>query len=162
MYLISQVSIIDNIYNENTDTLRIARPTHPQGTIVVFRSESLSWCCRLKLFWFRMWVGWVCVLFLSCREANIPNLSLLLCLEPFQKFLVVGWWGVVGWLRPILVFSLSLSQAEQNQWVLTSVQFNLVFASFHWFSPILTIFTYFHLFSPIFSYFHLLIGLALS
>ena len=96
MYLISQVSIIDNIYNENTDTLRIARPTHPQGTIVVFRSESLSWCCRLKLFWFRMWVGWVCVLFLSCREANIPNLSLLLCLEPFQKFLVV-WWcsGVV-------------------------------------------------------------------
>ena len=59
------------------------------------------------------WGEWVCVLFLSFNEANIPNLSLLLCLEPFQKFLVVGWWGVVGWLRPILVFSLSLSQAEQ-------------------------------------------------
>ena len=26
---------------------------------------------------------------------------------------VVGWGGGVGWLRPILVFSLSLSQAEE-------------------------------------------------
>ena len=41
------------------------------------------------------WGWWVCVLFLSFNEANIPNLSLLLCLEPFQKFLVVGCGGVV-------------------------------------------------------------------
>ena len=27
---------------------------------------------------------------------------------------MVGWGGGVGWLRPILVFSLSLSQAEQK------------------------------------------------
>ena len=66
-----------------------------------------------KVFWFRRWVVWVCVLFHSLREANISNLSLLMSLEPFQKFLVVWWGGVVWWLRPILVFSLSLSQAEQ-------------------------------------------------
>ena len=26
-----------------------------------------------------------------------------------------GWWVVGGWLRPILVFSLSLDQAEENE-----------------------------------------------
>ena len=32
--------------------------------------------------------------FISLREAYIPNLSLLLCLEAFEKFLVVvGWVG---------------------------------------------------------------------
>ena len=39
---------------------------------------------------------------------------------------VVGWGGgVVGWLRPILVFSLSLSQAEQL------VICNQIFFGFH-------------------------------
>ena len=40
------------------------------------------------------------VLILDLREAYITNLSLLACLEPFEKF-VVG-----GWSRPILVLSL--------------------------------------------------------
>ena len=35
-------------------------------------------------------------LILDLREAYIPNLSLLACLEPFKKFLVVGGWWVVG------------------------------------------------------------------
>ena len=43
----------------------------------------------------------------SLGEAYIPNLSLLLCLEVLEKF-VVGWW----WSKLVLVFS--LSQAEQN------------------------------------------------
>ena len=47
---------------------------------------------------------------LSLREAYISGLSLLLCLELLKKFVVVGGW----WLRPILVFSLSLDQAEQK------------------------------------------------
>ena len=42
-----------------------------------------------------------------CLREAYAYLILLLCLELFQKF-VVG-----GWLRPILVFSLSLDQAEQ-------------------------------------------------
>ena len=45
------------------------------------------------------------------REAHIPNLSLLLCLEAFEKFLVGR--GGVGWSRPVLGFS--LSQAEQKE-----------------------------------------------
>ena len=50
--------------------------------------------------------------FMCLREAHIPNLSLLLCLEAFEKFLVGWWWwGGVGWSRPVLGFS--LSQAEQ-------------------------------------------------
>ena len=40
--------------------------------------------------------GEVCVLFLSLSEANMPNLSLLKCIERFKKFLVVGCGGVVG------------------------------------------------------------------
>ena len=40
------------------------------------------------------WGGGGGALFLSFREANIPNVSLLLSLEPFKKFLVVGWGGV--------------------------------------------------------------------
>ena len=35
--------------------------------------------------------------FLSLREAYIPNLSILLCLEAVEKFLVGGWIEVVGW-----------------------------------------------------------------
>ena len=39
-------------------------------------------------------VGWGGVVtFLSLREAYIPNLSLLLCLEAFEKFMVVGGGG---------------------------------------------------------------------
>ena len=41
-------------------------------------------------------------LFLDLREAYIRNLSLLACLEPFEKFVMV----VGGWSRPILVLSL--------------------------------------------------------
>ena len=48
---------------------------------------------------------------LSLREAYVLSLSLLLSLELFEKFVVGGG----GWLRPILVFSLSLVQAEQYQ-----------------------------------------------
>ena len=33
--------------------------------------------------------------FMCLREAHIPNLSLLLCLEAFEKFLVGWWWGGV-------------------------------------------------------------------
>ena len=36
------------------------------------------------------------MLFLSLSEANIPNYSLLSCLEPLKKFLVVWWGGGVG------------------------------------------------------------------
>ena len=58
-------------------------------------------------------------LFLRFRLVYIPILSLLLSLEYLEKF--VWWWVVVGggggwwwWVcKPILVFSLSLSQAEQ-------------------------------------------------
>ena len=52
--------------------------------------------------------------FLGLGEAYIPNLSLLVCLEAFKKFV---WWGggVVGWWsRPVLGFS--LSQAEQKSY----------------------------------------------
>ena len=45
---------------------------------------------------------------------SVPNFSFLACLEVVWKFLVVGWGGVVGWLRPSLGFS--FSQAEQNKW----------------------------------------------
>ena len=41
-------------------------------------------------------------LFLSFRGANIPNVSLLLSLEPFKKFLVVWWWGGVGWCSVVV------------------------------------------------------------
>ena len=34
-------------------------------------------------------------------KVNIPNLNILPCLEPFQKFVVGGGW----WVNPILVFS---------------------------------------------------------
>ena len=47
--------------------------------------------------------------FLGLKYAYIPNLSPLLSLEPFEKFLVGGG----GWLRASLVFS--FGQAEQNQ-----------------------------------------------
>ena len=33
---------------------------------------------------------------LALREAYIPNLSLLVCLEAFEKFLVGEWWVVDG------------------------------------------------------------------
>ena len=42
--------------------------------------------------------------FLFLREAYITNLRLLACLEPFEKFVVVGGGGC--WSRPILVLSL--------------------------------------------------------
>ena len=53
-------------------------------------------------------------LFLMFRLVFIPNLGLLMSLESLEKFLCGGggWWWVVG--KPILVFSLSLSQAEQK------------------------------------------------
>ena len=51
---------------------------------------------------------------------SAQNVSFLASLEVVWKFLVVGW-GVLWWLRPILVFSLSLSQAE-----LLFVIFNLI------------------------------------
>ena len=54
-------------------------------------------------------------LFLSLIEPYIPDLSTLLSLEPLEK--VPGGDGGGGWwwcLNPILVFSLSLSQAEQK------------------------------------------------
>ena len=54
----------------------------------------------------------------SCEEVNseayISNLSILMSLEPSEKFVVVGgggWWW--WWLRGILVLSFGLSQAEQ-------------------------------------------------
>ena len=34
--------------------------------------------------------------FLGLGEAYIPNLSLLVCLEAFKKFVVVGWGGGGG------------------------------------------------------------------
>ena len=35
-------------------------------------------------------------LLLDLREAYITNLSLIACMEPFEKFVVVGgWWWVV-------------------------------------------------------------------
>ena len=43
----------------------------------------------------------------------IPNLSLLLSLESLEMF--VWWWVVVVGCKLILVFSLSLSQAEQQK-----------------------------------------------
>ena len=45
--------------------------------------------------------------------AYIPNLSLLACLESLEKVPVGGWWWWVVVCKPILVFSLSLGQAEQ-------------------------------------------------
>ena len=51
---------------------------------------------------------------LNLREAYVSRLILLLCLELFYKFVVGGAW-VGGWLRPILVFSLSLDQAKRLQ-----------------------------------------------
>ena len=50
-------------------------------------------------------------LFLRFRLAYILILSLLLSLESLEKFV---WWVVVAVCKPILVFSLSLSQAEQK------------------------------------------------
>ena len=47
-----------------------------------------------------------------CAKFQLPSVSKSGLKVPGG--VVVGWWGgVVGWLRPILVFSLSLSQAEQ-------------------------------------------------
>jgi len=47
-----------------------------------------------------------------CAEFQLPSLSKSGLKVPGG--VVVGWWwGGVVWLRPILVFSLSLSQAEQ-------------------------------------------------
>ena len=53
-------------------------------------------------------------LFITLRKTYIQNLSTLLSLEPLEK-VPGGGWVVGGWwcLNPILVFSLSLSQAEQ-------------------------------------------------
>ena len=44
----------------------------------------------------------------SFREACISNLSLLLSLEPFEKFVVVGVMGGGWWSRVSLVLSLRL------------------------------------------------------
>ena len=46
-----------------------------------------------------------------CAKFRLPSLSKSGIKVPGG--VVVGWGGVVWWLRPILVFSLSLSQAEQ-------------------------------------------------
>ena len=51
----------------------------------------------------------------DCAKFRLPSLSKSGLKVPGG--VVVGWGGVVGWLRPILVFSLSLSQAEQNLFV---------------------------------------------
>ena len=53
-------------------------------------------------------------LFLRFRLVYILFFILLLSLESLEKF--VWWWGwvVVVMCKPILVFSLSLSQGEQN------------------------------------------------
>ena len=48
--------------------------------------------------------------FFSPIEAYLSNLSLLLSLEPSEKFVVGGGW----WLRVSLVLSFGLSQAEQK------------------------------------------------
>ena len=55
-----------------------------------------------KNFWAPWGIGlspenfWV-FQFLSLKKASVPNLSLPLSLEPFEKFLVVGgWWWVGG------------------------------------------------------------------
>ena len=45
--------------------------------------------------------------FLAQRESRIANISLLQCLEPFEKFVMV-----VVWSRPLL--GVSFSQAEQQ------------------------------------------------
>ena len=47
----------------------------------------------------------------------MQNFIFLACLEVAEKFVVVvgGWWWVV--CKPILVFSLSLGQAEQYFWL---------------------------------------------
>ena len=56
--------------------------------------------------------GWRRVgLFFYLRETCIPNLGTLPSLEPLEK-VPGGWWW---YLNPILVISLSLSQAEQKQ-----------------------------------------------
>ena len=57
-------------------------------------------------------VGWGLErFFLGLRETQIPNLSTLLSLRPLEKVP----FGGGGWcLNPILVFTLSLSQAEQQ------------------------------------------------
>ena len=44
-----------------------------------------------------MWLG-VKDQLLSFREACISNLSFLLSLEPFEKFVVGGWWVGGGWV----------------------------------------------------------------
>ena len=43
---------------------------------------------------------------------SVQKFSFLACLEVAEKFVVGGWWWVV--CKPILVFSLNLSQAEQK------------------------------------------------
>ena len=52
-------------------------------------------------------------LFLRFRPVHILILSLLLSLESSEKF--VWWWWVVVVCKPILVFRLSLGQAEQQK-----------------------------------------------
>ena len=51
------------------------------------------------------------------RLVFIPNLGLLMSLESLEKFLCCGGGGGGGWCvmcKPILVFSLSLNQDEQQ------------------------------------------------
>ena len=50
--------------------------------------------------------------FLSLKEACLSNLSILMGLEPAEKFAVVVGGGC--WLRVILVLSFDLSHAEQQ------------------------------------------------
>ena len=54
---------------------------------------------------------------LSFREACISNLSFLLSLEPFEKFVVVGGW----WSRVSLVLSLRLKPNNYNLTLLSVV-----------------------------------------
>ena len=48
---------------------------------------------RVKCCWWGVGVGVLGGEFLSLGEAYITNLSLLLCLEPFKKFVVGGGGG---------------------------------------------------------------------
>ena len=64
--------------------------------------------------------------FLSLREAYIPSLNLLLCLEAFEKFLVVvvvsgGWWVVEGKFSVQLRLKLNKRQLFLNEEQFSSV-----------------------------------------
>ena len=63
------------------------------------------------------WWGWeVNSLTFDRPRVSVQNFSFLACLEVAEKFVVGGGWvvEVVVVCKPILVFSLCLSQAEQK------------------------------------------------